>query len=133
MHSFIRQLILLLPFFRVAAPPSKPQTVFDAADAGEANEDDLRTLLHAAANNPNTEIMKHLISLGADVNARDAQGRRPLHLAAAGDCGVEILALLINHGAKVNAKTKDGETPLDLAETEEKQSYLRAAGGRNTP
>lgn len=57
-----------------------------------------------------------LVEHGADVNARDPQGRTMLMLAAASDrMTPEIPQLLIGRGAEVNAISPTGETALSLA------------------
>ena len=54
------------------------------------------------------------ISNGADIEAKDRNGRRPLHQAAYKNVP-EIAKLLIDAGAEVNAKGENGETPLHMA------------------
>lgn len=73
--------------------------------------------LHATGH---TEIVAHLLQLGANVNYVEetdppGQDRGPLHWAATyGDR--DIAALLIQHGADVNAKWEPtGDTPLGMA------------------
>ena len=57
------------------------------------------------------------ISNGADIEAKDRNGRRPLHQAAYKNVP-EIAKLLIDAGAEVNAKGENGETPLHVAAEE---------------
>jgi ankyrin repeat protein len=63
-------------------------------------------------------IVRHLISRGANVNARDlgkfSVGETPL-IVAAMKGQTEIAAVLIAKGADVNARTKDGQTALIYA------------------
>ncbi len=57
-----------------------------------------------------------LLEHGADIDARDAEGRTVLMLAAASDAlPVEVVRTLIGKGADVNARTAKGETALGLA------------------
>jgi ankyrin repeat protein len=58
-------------------------------------------------------IMKHLIDLGADVNARNADGAAAIHFAAS-DGSLERLELLAKHGADLSYMSKAG-TPLHWA------------------
>ncbi len=72
------------------------------------------TSLHLAAWQNAREIVKLLISHGANVRAKDKNGETPLHWAMQGGAR-EIAKLLISHGANVRAKDKDGWTPLHWA------------------
>jgi ankyrin repeat protein/mono/diheme cytochrome c family protein len=57
-----------------------------------------------------------LLEKGADINAKDPQGRTLLILAAASDeMPVEVVKNLIARGVDVNAKTPEGETALSVA------------------
>jgi len=106
----------------------------------EARDDDGWTPLHWAANqhgslplNPlddekdETEIVRLLLGMGADANARTTRekefmshfgplpeepGQTPLHLAAS---HIELAPLLVASGADVNAKDSLGQTPLHKA------------------
>ena len=52
--------------------------------------------------------------MGADVNARDANGYTALHHAASrGD--VEMIRYLVEHGADVMVVSRKGETVADMA------------------
>ena len=65
--------------------------------------------------NEDIEVIKFLVSNGADVNTKNKKGRTPLHEAAWNKESVEIIKIFISGGANVNAKTNDGKTPIDLA------------------
>ncbi len=73
-----------------------------------------------------------LITKGANVNAKNPNGRTPLFNATV-EGSKETAELLIAKGADVNAKDPDGETPLDLAialKDTETADLLRKHGGK---
>ncbi|KAM5437912.1 hypothetical protein MaudCBS49596_006473 [Microsporum audouinii] len=62
------------------------------------------TAMHYAVDMRNTTIIRKLIEVGADINARDATGKRPLDYAS--DNGDNnIMSLLSKHGAKGSSTT----------------------------
>lgn len=70
-------------------------------------------LMLAAARN-HLEIVKFLISHGANVNQADDGGGTAL-IYAVWKGNKEIVALLLKNGANVHAKTRDGRTALSIA------------------
>ena len=60
-------------------------------------------------------IVRELIALGSDVNARNAEGKTPLHFLVTnpGNINATVQALLAAK-ADINARSKDGVTPLML-------------------
>ncbi|MCL2284176.1 MAG: ankyrin repeat domain-containing protein [Fibromonadales bacterium] len=77
---------------------------------------------HFAQCNSNVEVLKYLISKGADVNAKTKATEAetdvtPLHAAIFGG-KVDFVKVLISAGADVNVKTDDGLTPLHVAAME---------------
>jgi len=89
-------------------------------------------LMHATGNNSNDalEVVKFLISQGADVNQKNQSGGTALHmLALVPIANLDVMRYLVSV-ADVNAKTNGGRTPLDVASSDEKREILRAAGGK---
>ena len=77
-----------------------------------------RTALHCAADYGQTEIVKYLLSEGANVNALDKHGISPL-LNAVFEGHTDCVKVLLEKGANKNQKTPDGATPYEAAEKEE--------------
>jgi ankyrin repeat protein len=69
------------------------------------------TLLHAACYDGRPDIAELLIRLGADVNAREVNGRTPLH-DAANNGHLGVIDVLARHGASLDARDNGGMTPL---------------------
>lgn len=72
------------------------------------------TPLHFAAGYGRREAVEHLLSVGANVHARDDGGLIPLHNACSFG-HAEVVALLLNSGADPNAKDSWSYTPLHEA------------------
>lgn len=72
------------------------------------------TPLHLAVHLESIEIIKYLVSVGADVNAKNDEGVTPLHLAVRTG-NIEILTFLLSNGANVHVENNEKLTPLDLA------------------
>ena len=98
---------------------------------GCGNPEADRALLDAVKGG-NIEAVKQHLAAGADVNAKDDDGRTTL-LHAAYQGNNEIAELLLANGADVNAKNDVGDTPLDYwaeMNTEgETADLLRKHGG----
>ncbi|XP_033222836.1 uncharacterized protein LOC117176690 [Belonocnema kinseyi] len=73
--------------------------------------DDRLTPLHLAAESGKDNIVKKLIELGADVNAKTRKKLTPLHCAVF-NRHVRISECLLNNGADVNSSTNSGDTSL---------------------
>jgi len=66
------------------------------------------------------EAVRLLVAHGADVNAKDAEGRTALHslggfFGSTLPQGLELLNLMIANGAELNSKDAEGQTPLHYA------------------
>ena len=72
------------------------------------------TPLHRAVGAGRVNIVKVLLKLGADVNARDIHGSVPLHRAALVGCA-PVLKELVHNGAELDARDHWGHTALCLA------------------
>lgn len=70
------------------------------------------TLLHTAAEEGHTALVKLLLEAGAQVSPRTVTGATPLHQAAVHG-RTEVAKLLLDAGADINALEHDGMTPLD--------------------
>ena len=76
------------------------------------------------------EVAKALIRAGADVNAKDNEGKTVLQLAVQLGVEPDVIAVLINAGADVNASTSF-MTILDMGMNEKVKAMIKAAGGRS--
>ena len=61
------------------------------------------------------------IKTGADIDAKNNEGRTALMIAASENAKPEILSVLIEAGADVNAKDNEGNTPMSIALRREPQ------------
>ena len=90
------------------------------------------TPLMSAIKNYKIDIAKYLIKSGADVNAKDVEGRTPLHYLSIDydryNENIGLAEALIEAGAKVNAKDKKGNTPLHYVKNKELAEILIKAG-----
>jgi len=72
------------------------------------------------------EMFELLINAGADVNAKDAQGKTVLmHILATKKASVKLIKLLVIHGAKINDVSKDGFSPLIYASKGNNKSIIK--------
>ncbi len=112
-HPFLPAKVTLVPLIE-SARTGDVEGVKKAIAAGvDVNiSDGIRTALGAAAVWGYQEIVKLLISNGADVNLKGAGGMTPLHLAIKYK---DVVALIIDEGGNVNATNGIGDTPLHIA------------------
>lgn len=108
--------------------------LFDDADINVVDKAVQLTALSQAVSNGNREIVRELLSRGANVNKRSAY--RQTALMRLGDrTTAEIIRDLIDAGAKVNLKDEDGNTALinaaERGKTEIVEALLRAGAKPN--
>ncbi len=72
------------------------------------------TVLHIVAFNNKLEMLKLLLTSGADINTKDNQGITTLHIAVVTD-QFAMVKLLLEKGANVHAKDASGTSALDCA------------------
>jgi len=70
------------------------------------------SLLFAASNNENPEIIKLLLDAGANINQKNKYGGTALYEASRFNNNLEVIKELIKLGANINEKDSDGETAL---------------------
>jgi ankyrin repeat protein len=105
--------------------PHSPRTV-RAGDQREAKP--IAPDLVTAIRDADAQAVRKLIEIGADVNARDAEGNTPLILAsfyASPNC----VAVLLEKGAEANAANKAGVTALHRAATNHEKTRLLVDAG----
>lgn len=79
-----------------------------------------RTIFHIACEVCDKSIVEYLLSLGAAVDSKDADGNTPLHLAAKRN-DPQIIELLLSHKADANIKNNAGKRAF---ENEKKSSFF---------
>ena len=81
----------------------------------QADRRALGDALVAMARWGDADAVRLLLDRGADINARDADGRTALMLASYSDAySPDVVRLLIERGADVNARTPSGDTAASL-------------------
>lgn len=103
-----------------------------ALDAGASvgGEPGQWTPLHAACEydwcEPNQDIIKLLLSRGAQLEARDSKGRTPLLVAVQvpGLCTDDSVLALLEAGANIAARDNDGRTVMHCAGLGDEDEYL---------
>ncbi|MDR1491766.1 MAG: ankyrin repeat domain-containing protein [Planctomycetaceae bacterium] len=88
------------------------------------------TPIHAAATNPDVNVIKLLVNRGADIHLKNTQGATPLYWAAKNP-NLEVVKFLVEQGADIQANDNGGETPLDYAKHYEIKKILQSAERKN--
>ncbi len=88
-------------------------------------EDWEKERIHEAAQNGDLELVRSLISEGADVNYLDELGKAPLHYAAESE-HLEIVRALLQNGAEVDAHDSSQAGNTALREVASNCSYQMA-------
>lgn len=102
-----------------------------AYDVNAATVRSSSTALHAACANPNAEVVRVLLEMGANPNQKDSDDKTPL-FAALEAGSVECVKLLIEHGARLDMQHdhyyKDTylRYALDWCKSEEIKIYIRS-------
>lgn len=76
------------------------------------------TMLHVGLREGcSARMLRAILSLNVNLNAKDAAGRTPLHVAAANTRFTNVMESLLQSGARLslNAPCNDGRTPLHYA------------------
>ena len=105
-------------------------SVFSKGADVNAQDDNGETALMRACANGKLEIVKYLISKGADVNAKITVAQHKGLTALIGDSFrgyLEVVKYLVSKGADINAKSDSGMTALNVAKTNAIKEVLRNA------
>ena len=96
---------------------SKDKTIIDM------NLENKETILTLAAYQGHTELVKYLISEGADINKRN-KWENNAFLNAAQNGNAEIGHMLLDNGSNVNDKGSEGNSPLHFAAMNESPEFV---------
>lgn len=94
------------------AQPSVVQCILRLGAVVDLKGQDRETPLYIAVFNNNVDLVKLLISGGANVNEENGKENETALHAASKFGYVDLLQLLLQHGANINARTSRMETPI---------------------
>ena len=80
----------------------------------ETAKEKLQVALFLAAHRNNTELLKALLDLGADINHKTSMGRSALHMAAS-QGNSECIDMMLEKGASIEVFDVQGKSPVDIA------------------
>ena len=114
MTENVNENFLSYEWWKTATVDDVKAEIKKGADVNAKDVFDVTALMVAASGNKNPEIIRTLVELGADVNAKGG-GMNVLMYAARYNENPEIIRTLVELGADVNAKDYDGWTALMYA------------------
>ena len=85
----------------------------NAIDSRTDEED--RTALHLACMNGHYDIVRVLLTNGANSNAQDKDSNTPAHLCIKENCNIKVLEILFQHGIRMSVVNAKRENLLHLA------------------
>ena len=118
MHRIPALLFALAAVMAAVSPPALAQTAPSPAEATAY------TGLHAAAHRGNVAQIKALAAGGADLNARDANGRTPVHVAAFARQR-DAIGALAEAGARLELLDADRYDAVTIASVADDEDTLR--------
>lgn len=86
-----------------------------------------RTPLLVSVSNGHMNIVKYLLSKGADINAKDMMAANALILASTKG-NLEIVKFLVENGIDIHTKMDGGYNARDMAKGKEIKKYLKEIG-----
>jgi ankyrin repeat protein len=80
-------------------------------------DDDKRTALHVACGSGWMDVVKQLLTSGANISLRSSNGNQPVHIAAINGFS-NIIKILVQAGSSITERNMEMQTPLHLASEE---------------
>jgi len=102
------------------------------SDVKAVDETEMTLLHRAILNYDGIEIVKFLVSEGADVNAQNNRYRASPLWHAVFFNNLEVAKFLVEKGADINAKSANNQTPLELANERGEPAMIQYLSGKST-
>lgn len=102
---------------------------FSVSHGGDMYNDTALHLLHKMPDEKLEACLTHLLSAGADINARDYEGDTPLMYAACFG-NAKYFSLLMQHRADLTLKNGSGRTALERAMKRKQKDIVEMLGGK---